>query len=64
MGAEEVGGVRHSDNGQLAGDLAGGHRCTVATDRLDHGRPDTAVDDPVGLVVPLVDVDVSNDPRG
>ena len=64
VGPQEVGGVRHPDDRHVATDLVGRHRRAVAADGFDHRRPHSAVDDPVALLVSLVDVDVRHDTRG
>ena len=52
-----------TDDGHAPGALVGGRRGPVAADGLHDRGPDPAVHDAVRLLVPLVDVDVTHDPR-
>jgi hypothetical protein len=63
MGTEEVGGVRHTDDGHAAGDLAGSDRGPMTTDGLDYRGPHATVNDSVRLLMSFIDIDVSHDSR-
>jgi hypothetical protein len=63
MWTEEVGGVRHADDGHTACHLVSGDRCSMTANGFNDGGPNAAVNDSVGLLVPFIDINISNDSR-
>ncbi len=61
MRTEEVGGVRHADDGHAARNFVGGDSRPMTADGLNYRGPHATVDDAVRLLMPFIDVDISHD---